>query len=186
MARIYVGGINGSGKSSVGRIIAENNRGIMAVSSSDLLLNYLGLTSREELRNMTEERLQEARERALPDYLRTHNDVIIDGHFNLTEDLTSLIDGFVFIEIPAERAKEFREKETILRPDRKIDISSIKEEISRYEQKVREQEIKWGIKVKRIENNGSLSDLARVVADYYNEILESKEGNEIQRGERRV
>ncbi len=180
MPKIYIGGVSGSGKNSVGRLISQKDASIVSVSSSDLLMKDLGITDKADFKKIPNDELERARREVLPDFLNKHENVIMDGHFNLTRQLVDLVDAYVLIEVTPEKLLNYRNSD-LERNDRDKSEDSIREDLLKYEQKVRDQEQKWGIKVIRIPNDSSLEVLADRILDVYHQ---SETKTEIEESEK--
>jgi adenylate kinase len=166
VVRIYVGGVPGSGKTSTLKKISELNSDISVISSSKLLQEALGLSNKEDLSHCPVEELNNIRNIAIPGFINNHTNVVIDGHYFLTEKVAGLFDGFVYIDIDLETLIQFR-KNDLEFPNRSIDRVEVLKEITDYKNRLVEKENCFHLKILHIKNEGTIEDLAIKILNYY-------------------
>lgn len=164
MARIYIGGPGGSGKTVACELVSED-LGISHLAGSKIMMQAAGVSTQEELEALSNDFQDELRLNAFEANYQNTPDMVIDGHFYLTERDIDYFDAFVLVEVDPERLVRFREVDVSRK--RSTDISAIKKEISEISERVHDLESKYGIRVIRIKNNASLEDLQRSIEGVY-------------------
>lgn len=182
MARIYVGGLPGSGKSKAGQYVVNTDPRVKVVVSSDLFMEFLGVTDRTKLKDVPKDEMKEMKRTKLVEFIKANPNLIMDGHYNLTDEMVSLFDSFVFINVDPEKLLEFRHNDSE-RGERLKDSEVIASERDKYLSKLSSAEDKYGIKIVHIKNDGSIADLGeKLLAAYRIADIESETKNEFQEG----
>jgi len=164
MARIYVGGSGGSGKTAICKLIAERLN-IPVLTGSEIMMRAAGLSSREDLAKLSEEEKQRLRDSAFEACYQSAPELVIEGHFFLTGKDVRYLDAYILIETDEERLVEFRKNDS--NRARSLDIEEIRKETLKMEGRISNLETEHGIRVIRIKNDGDLEDLAESVEVVY-------------------
>lgn len=164
MARVYVGGPSGSGKTEACKRVAQA-LGISCLTGSQIMMKAAGISTRDELNALSEEKKNDLRLHAFETYYQSTPNLVIDGHFYLTETDIKYFDAYVLVEIETERLIEFRKQDGARQ--RSVEGSSIEEETSQLHQRMSKLEDEFGIRVIRVKNDSSLEELARSIEGAY-------------------
>jgi len=76
---IYLGGINGVGKTTIAKLL--QNKGFSHIQCSNILLNYFELKEQKELENIPQKKKQYVMEKIIPKEIRKYTKVVIDAHY---------------------------------------------------------------------------------------------------------
>jgi len=164
MARVYIGGPSGSGKTAACGLVAQE-LGISSLTGSQIMMQAAGISTRSELENLLEETKQDLRLHAFEDYYKMTPNLVIDGHFYLTEIDIRYFDAYVLVDIDTPRLIEFRMADGAR--ERSLDPLDIAKETQELHQRVEKLESDFGIRVIRVKNEGTLEELSRSVEGAY-------------------
>jgi len=79
--KVYIGGINGSGKTTIAKKLAEL-LGFKYISTSQLIMQKIGRPyDYEYLRSMPNEEQMEIREKIFDDLVSENRNIIVDSHY---------------------------------------------------------------------------------------------------------
>ena len=156
MPRLYVGGPSGCGKTLACKSAAQK-LGITYFTGSEIMMKAACVSTREELNALFENIKEDLRLRAFEFYYQTTPNLVIDGHFYLTETDISYLNSYILVEIDPERLIKFRKID--LTRERSHNSISIETEIAELEARVCKLQSDFRIEVIRIKNDGSLDDL---------------------------
>ena len=124
-----------------------------------------GVRTRAELELLPETEKQRLRATAFVDYYRSSPNLLAEGHFFLTEEDVRCFDALLLVDAPTLKIIEFRREDNTR--NRSLDHKEIDKERREISQRVRDLEHNYGIKIKSIENTGTLDDLTEKVRKTY-------------------
>jgi len=96
--RIYLGGVQGVGKTTLAQKLVAENSLLVHYSTSTVLMEYFGVNSRNDLEKIAID--QELRNKILMEFYLKNPNLILDGHFKLTTFDADYFDLFFFIDAP--------------------------------------------------------------------------------------
>lgn len=160
MARVYIGGPGGSGKTQACNQVAQK-LGVSFQSSSEIMMRAAGVSTRGELERLPEDVKNNLRLRGFEDYYKTVSNLVMDGHFHLTATDAEYFDAYVLVETDIDSLIEYRRKDRSR--VRALDRSVVEDEMARLEERVSNFESQFGIKVFRVRNDGTLDQLTRSI-----------------------
>ncbi len=164
MARVYVGGPSGSGKTVACKTVAQE-LGISCLTGSEIMMRASGVSTRDDLEQLPESTKNELRLHAFESYYQSTPNLVIDGHFYLTETDIKYFDAYLFVEIDSERLIEIRNSDDTRQ--RSTDRSVIDQEIVQLHERVDKLESEFGIRVIRIKNDSTMDELTRSIEGAY-------------------
>lgn len=165
MARVYVGGPSGSGKTAACKIVAQE-LGISYLTGSEIMTKAAGVSTPKELELLPENIKNNLRLNAFENYYKSAPDLVIDGHFYLTETDIRYFDSYLLVEIEPTRLIEFRKGDREIK-QRSINSLSIQNEMAQLQERVEILESKFGIRVIRIKNDSTLNELTKSIEGAY-------------------
>ena len=165
MARVYIGGIGGSGKTRVTRLLAERIEGVSTLTGSEIMMRAAGVSSREELRQLPEEQKERLRISVIPALYKSHDQLLAEGHYYLTREEIDCFDAFLLVEAPVERIVEFRRSDVTR--VRSLEPEAVLRERQEMTERIKLLETRHGLQVVKIENGSTLDDLAEKVRSVY-------------------
>jgi len=168
MARLYLGGPSGCGKTLAIKQINDLYPHISCLSGSQIMMRAAGVLTREELNLLSPAKKDVLRETAFSSYYAAAKNLILEGHFFLTETDARFIDSFVLVEVSVESLIRFRNSDSSR--IRGIDLDDITQEVEVIEKRVFDFENKFEIKVVRISNDSSLDKLVSTILFCYSAI----------------
>lgn len=179
-----MGGPGGSGKTVACKLVAQE-LSISCLTGSEIMMNAAGVSTRDELDALPENVKDELRLNAFEAYYKATPNMVIDGHFYLTEKDISYFNAFVLVEVDLERLVRFREDDTSRK--RSIEPLVVQEEITEVNDRVHNLESKFGVRVIRINNDNTLEDLQRSIEGVYISASTEEARRELQnRGKERT
>lgn len=168
MARLYIGGPSGCGKTAAIKIINSRYSHISCLSGSQIMMRAAGVLTREELNLLPEAKKNTLRETAFSSYYAAAKNLILEGHFYLTEIDARFINSFVFVEASADSLIRFRKSdESRIRSTENSDIS---EEFAGLEKRIKDFEDKFRVSVVRIANDSTLDKLVSKILALYSTV----------------
>lgn len=171
MARVYVGGLSGSGKSTACKAVARK-LGISYLTGSEIMMRSAGVATREDLDRLPEDVKNDLRLHSFESYYQKTPDLIINGHFYLTGTDIKYFDAYVLVEVDTERLIGFRQNDETRQ--RSLEPSVIDQEKAQLENRVDKLVSKFGVKIIRIKNNGTLGELANSIEGVYLSYVSTK------------
>lgn len=165
MARIYIGGLSGCGKTEACRRFSLENNRVVNMTGSEIMMQAAGVKTRDELANLPEKIKENLREIAFTKYYSSNPNLIIDGHFYITQHEIDYLDAFVLIEIDNQKLIRYRSNDE--GRIRSLNIDDITQELTLLNQRISEAETRYNIEVIRINNDGSLIDLVEKISQVY-------------------
>lgn len=164
MTRLYVGGPSGCGKTVVCKNIT-NNLGISCFTGSELMVKAAGVSTKDELDLLPEDIKNDLRLNSFKKYCESTQDLIMDGHFYLTENDINNFDAYILIEIDQETLINFRSKDETRQ--RTVEPIEIETEIIQINKRVQDLENQYGIKIITIKNNDTMEHLSKNIENIY-------------------
>ena len=157
MKKIYIGGVSGCGKTTVSELFKIKHKNFLHLSTSEEIMKQGKISTREELLSMSGEKLEKLRKEVFLPFYRKNKNIIVDGHYFLDQEDINYFDVFILIEIRFNKLIELRK----IDPNhyRSNNIDDIKNEIKQMKDRVNQLENSFGIKIKKIYNDGSLEKL---------------------------
>lgn len=157
--KIYIGGNNGVGKSTLAQLFTEYNSEFAAFSSSKVIMDTHGLSSRKEIGEVRVDNL------LIAEFYSKYTNLIVDGHFYLGEYERNNFDIYIFMTAKPETILERRLSDS----ERIRDITM--ESVLKEEEKTIARAIKSGVQpIFVLYNNGNieqtLSDLKKIISFY--------------------
>ncbi len=165
MARVYIGGVGGSGKTRVTKLLAEQIEDVSILTGSDIMMKAARGNTREELRQLPNKTKEKLRISVIPGIYRSHAKLIAEGHFYLAREETECFNAFLLVEAPVEKIVEFRRLDVTR--GRPLEPEAIVREKVEMSTRIRLLEDNYGLQVVTIENDGSLGDFDRKVRKVY-------------------
>lgn len=126
--RIYLGGINGVGKTTVSKNLSD--LGFKVIRGSSILLNYFCLSMQKELETLSKKSKQEVMENIVPAILKSEEKVVFDAHFigltingydksSLNKNIATQVTHLVHLSAAPEiifdrRVKDLKNRERII------------------------------------------------------------------------
>ncbi len=173
MPRIYISGASGSGKTAACQLLVKKHPEIHFINSSQLLLDLLNLQHRKELKNVPDSSLERIRQEDFPNIFLTYPNLIVDGHLNFTQKMVDCFDQFISVEISPEKILQNRQSEP--ERERSVDRAGIEHEISAYNEKLSTVASKFSLHPLKLDNNGSIEQLAEKIYAIYINIETNRE-----------
>lgn len=164
MAKLYLGGPGGCGKTTVCERMVALHPKIRLVSGAEVMIRTAGVLSREELETLPEDVKDVIRNTAFTEYYKGANNILAEGHFWLTKEDAMYFDAFVLIETPIDLLVRFRSQDTRLRS---LDPGLIACEIGDLESRIAKLQTQHAIHITRVGNNSSIERLLEQVNDLY-------------------
>jgi len=164
MIKLYIGGIGGCGKSTAGELLSRRVSFPFFVGS-EVRMKFAGVTTREELLAIPLETRREMRRTAFREVYEANSDLIMDGHYFLTDVDLEHLTHYLLVDVDVERAVVFRRND--LRRERSLREDDIRAEITELSERVSAFERNNGIKVNRIRNNDTIDTLAGSVEQLF-------------------
>ncbi len=152
--RIYIFGPQGVGKTTIAELYANSVDGMVSLSSSKVMMDICNVRNREELRALSREEKNLIEEEHFLPYLSKHQNLILDGHGDLTEEQIEFFDVFIFLTTSPEILLERRIRDTE-RMDRKMELDSIFEEYDVYAERAMFIQ-KQGFNVETVSNDANV------------------------------
>jgi adenylate kinase len=127
--KIYFGGVQGVGKTTLARKLIENSS-FVHYSTSDVLMQHFRVNDRKDLEKITID--QELRDKIFLEFYLKYPNLILDGHFKLSTFDDIFFNFFFFIDAPSSvilgrrKSDHYRE-----RPSRFSSLEDIEEEKKR-------------------------------------------------------
>lgn len=168
MARLYIGGPSCCGKTSVIDKINNLYPHISCLSGSQIMMRAAGVLSREELSLLPEDKKDFLRETAFSSYYTAARNLILEGHFFLTEIDAKFLNSFVYIETDVKSLIRFRKLDKTRA--RSVTRNDILQEVSDLDGRVKEFESQYGIKVIHVLNDSILDKLVSRILTLYSNI----------------
>jgi len=109
--RIYLGGVQGVGKSSIAKMLIVHHPEMVHYSTSEILMKHFGVAEREDLEKISIS--QAKRDEIFSLFYENNPNLILDGHFKLAMQDSTFFDFFFFIDAPDELIIERRQKDKI-------------------------------------------------------------------------
>ena len=107
--KVYIFGIGGVGKTTVGVEVAKGLR-CEHISGSSLMMNLCDVKSREELEVIDPVYKNMIESITYPDYVTSTDNIIVDGHGTLTDEQINCFDIFIYLYASPEEIAERRIK----------------------------------------------------------------------------
>ncbi len=134
--RIYIFGPQGVGKTTIAKLYASSMDEMVSLSSSKVMIDICNVRNREELRALSREEKDSIEKKFFLPYLSKYQNLILDGHGDLTEEQIEFFNAFIFLSCSPEILLERRVLD-IERIDRKMEMEFIFEEFDIYEERTR-------------------------------------------------
>ena len=83
--RVYIFGPQGVGKTTISKYVADKY-GFSQFSSSEIMMQICGVSSREELKNLDVKFKREREDRYYIPFLEDQGDILVDGHGVLNDE----------------------------------------------------------------------------------------------------
>jgi len=124
--RVYIFGIGGVGKTTVGQRVAERF-GCEHISGSSLMMKLSGTKSREELEKISPEMQMAIEEIVYPEYVNSEESIVVDGHGTLTDQQLDCFDEIIYLyaspsDIAKRRADRGRRETSVEEIENEMDI----------------------------------------------------------------
>lgn len=158
--RIYIGGVGGVGKTTVGQELARRHQ-MKHFSGSQIMMQICGVNSREELSHIPKKQKNVIEKTEYSHFLVRHPRVIVDGHCELLSEQARCFDGFIFLTAPAKiiRDRRWQRKER----ERDVNIQTIRMEQKDYQKRVSKTEQGCGIKFMVVVNIDNISKTCEII-----------------------
>ncbi len=153
--RIYIGGVGGVGKTTVGKELAKRQK-LHQFSGSEIMMLICKAASREELESISADRKLEIERINYPDFLSMYEKFVVDGHCELLPEQAACFDMFVFLTAPVEEIIKRRK----LRNGRARDTNlfAVEQELLNYKMRVLETERACGVHFVEITNTETVEN----------------------------
>lgn len=130
--RIYLGGIQGVGKTSIAKMLVAQHPELVHYSTSEVLMKYFGVVERKDLEKIPIS--QAKRDKVFSLLYEENSNLILDGHFKLAMHDSKSFDFFFFIDAPDKIIIERRQKDktrqrlmnVLLSDERRKELSAAK------------------------------------------------------------
>lgn len=107
--RIYLGGIQGVGKTSIAKMLVAQYPELVHYSTSEVLMKYFGVVERKDLEKISVSQVK--RDKIFSQLCKNNPNLILDGHFKLATNDSRFFDFFFFIDAPDKIIIERRQKD---------------------------------------------------------------------------
>lgn len=132
--RVYLGGAQGVGKTSIAKLFVDRNPKYSRCSGSELLMSICGVATRKELENIDKRTHEYAESVGYVNHVRNFENLIVDGHFELNELQVNCFKFFVYITCPATLVVNRIEKDETRK--RNSDYAYIENDLKRHLQRI--------------------------------------------------
>lgn len=148
--RLYLGGVQGVGKTTIAKQIIKKYPKIVHYSTSEILINYFHVKNRKELEKISIN--QKTREQIFLKMYSMYPFLILDGHFKLTTKDKQNFNLFFFIDASNKTilSRRMKDKTRV----RSKDLSIIKQEKEKELCRIKN----LGIKPIYIKNEGDIKE----------------------------
>lgn len=151
--RIYIGGVGGVGKTTIGEELAKRHQ-MEYFPGSRIMMALCGVNSREALSGVSKKKKTALEKKEYPCFVMKNPRVIIDGHCQLLPKQAKCFDRFIFLEAPKETIKLRRKQ----RGRRHTDLRIIQREQKEYKERVFKTERECGIQFVIVSNAGTVNE----------------------------
>lgn len=160
--KIYLGGVQGVGKTTLAKIIAKDYAGMRHFSTSEILMDYFQVKNRKSLENIKIS--QELRNEIFANFYPRYCSIILDGHFKLAEIDKTFFNLFFFVDASNEIILS-RRKQDKTRP-RALELLCIEQE------KGKELNLAYdfGINPVHIINEGNIAEAVTKIKNFINQL----------------
>lgn len=105
---IYLFGVGGTGKTTIGKELAKRHPEFMALPGSQVMVEICGVSNSDELAKLDPEFMASMEHSRYVEVVKSHPKLIMDGHGQFTAVQAQCFDLFIFLTAEEETIRERR------------------------------------------------------------------------------